>query len=191
MSWTDLPVHDRRFVDHMSGRSSQHQIWSSRQDVRLTRSPRRWLLMRTRHYMDRNRFTIWAWWCNWGRQQSSLISFSLQVRCQRRDSSNTSASANTSVGHHTWRCHGVESLSKWPTPYAISFTKGQQCRAFIFSLLLARTNCWRNSRSASNLRRHDIHVTLLDWEYYEYVVLAAIFPGYTMWYLGSVSADEL
>ena len=46
----------------------------------------------------------------------------------------------------------------------IPLTKRPVAVALMFSLMLAKTNCWTNSRTAGDLRHHDAHESSLKWE---------------------------
>ena len=62
-----------------------------------------------------------------------------------------------------------------------SFHNGQSIRLFMFSLLLAWTNCWTNNRVAHDLKLHNAHVMSIKWCIIIICMKSAIrFPEY--WY---------
>ena len=106
-------------------------------------------------------------WCS----DSVYVSGSVQERCD--------SIANALI--HPWILwellmalwlHQMETFSHyWPFVRGIhrspmnSPYKGQWCRALMFSLIWAWTNCSVNNRDAGDLRRHHTHydVTVMNW----------------------------
>ena len=85
----------------------------------------------------------------------------------------------------SWRCHDLETLSVFLALWEINTDwwiplphKRPEWGDAMFSLMLAsRKSCWTNHRFVGNLRRYDVHVTLLK------LLVACVEP---LWYKTSI-----